>query len=197
VDAYQDALRSLRQRGFLYRCFRTRAEVLERITAAPHGPQPPAVGGPLPADEEARRLAEGRPYAWRLSLGAAERALGGFSGLSFTDADRGPIAADPWRAGDVVLARKDLGIAYHLAVVVDDAFQGVTEVIRGEDLREACHIQRLLQALLDLPTPRYCHHRLVLGADGRRLAKRDRGETLRALRESGVTPAQLRQQLLA
>jgi glutamyl-Q tRNA(Asp) synthetase len=107
----------------------------------------------------------------------------------------GEVAADPWRAGDVVLARKDLGVAYHLAAVVDDAEFGVTCVIRGDDLLEACHVQRLLQALLHLPTPCYRHHRLILGRDGKRLAKRDAAETLRALRVRGVTPAVLRAQL--
>jgi glutamyl-Q tRNA(Asp) synthetase len=155
------------------------------------------VGGPLSAGEEARLIAENRPYAWRLSIAAAERTLGGFSALSFTDRERGTIAADPWRAGDVVLGRKDLGVAYHLAVVVDDAFQAVSEVVRGEDLLEACHVQRLLQALLDLPAPAYRHHRLVVGPEGRRLAKRHKAETLRALREAGVSPAQLRRQLLS
>ena len=91
-----------------------------------------------------------------------------------------------------MLARKDVGVAYHLAVVVDDALQGVTHVIRGEDLFEATHIQRLLQALLDLPTPTYRHHRLLLAPDGKRLAKRDRSQTLRELRAAGVTPEQLR-----
>ena len=91
----------------------------------------------------------------------------------------------------MVLARKDVGVAYHLAVVVDDALQGVTHVIRGEDLKEATHIQRLLQALLDLPTPLYRHHGLLLGPDGKRLAKRDKAETLRVLRLRGVSPAEV------
>jgi len=94
-----------------------------------------------------------------------------------------------------VLARKDVGVAYHLAVVVDDALQGVTEVIRGRDLFEATHVQRLLQALLALPTPAYRHHRLLAGADGKRYAKRDRAETLRELRASGMTAAELRKDL--
>jgi glutamyl-Q tRNA(Asp) synthetase len=94
-----------------------------------------------------------------------------------------------------VLARKDLGVAYHLAVVVDDALQGVTHVTRGEDLFEATGVQRLLQALLGLPTPTYCHHRLLTGPDGLRLAKRDRSQTLMALREQGVSPDAVRRQL--
>jgi glutamyl-Q tRNA(Asp) synthetase len=95
----------------------------------------------------------------------------------------------------VVLARKDVGVAYHLAVTVDDALQGVTHVIRGQDLFEAAHVQRLLQALLGLPEPVYRHHRLLAGPDGRRYAKRDRAETLQALRARGVTPEDLRREL--
>jgi len=107
------------------------------------------------------------------------------------------MAADPWRAGDVVLARKDVGVSYHLAVTVDDAWQGVSLVVRGEDLLEACHVQRLLQALLGLPTPAYRHHRLILRPDGKRFAKRDTAETLRSLRASGVTADALRAELLS
>ena len=146
-------------------------------------------------------LAAGRPFAWRLSLAAARAALGGFAGLTFLESGAGPqgetglIAARPETAGDVVLARKDLGVSYHLAVVVDDADQGVTRVIRGEDLFEAAHIQRLPQALLGLPTPVYRHHRLLLRPDGKRFAKRDTGETIRDLRARGVTPEVLRAEL--
>jgi glutamyl-Q tRNA(Asp) synthetase len=102
---------------------------------------------------------------------------------------------DASAAGDVVLARKDVGVAYHLAVVVDDARQGITEVVRGQDLFEATHIQRVLQTLLALPEPRYRHHRLILGPDGRRLAKRTGAETLRALRQRGVAAEALRREL--
>jgi glutamyl-Q tRNA(Asp) synthetase len=105
------------------------------------------------------------------------------------------IHARPKSAGDIVLARKDVGVAYHLAVVLDDALQGVTHVIRGEDLFEAAHIQRLLQALLGLPTPIYRHHRLLVGPDGKRYAKRDKAQTLRELRAAGVTAADLRAEL--
>ena len=195
ADAYAQALRSLRDRGLLYRCFRTRAEVLDEIARAPHGPQAPFFSGPLDGDEEPRRLAEGAPFAWRLSVAAAEAALGGFGGLSFIDEALGEVAADPRRAGDVVLARKEVGVSYHLAVTVDDADAGVTLVTRGEDLIEACHVQRLLQALLGLPTPGYRHHRLIVGANGKRLAKRDAGETLRSFRAGGMTPETLRADL--
>lgn len=198
---YAAALDGLAARGLVYRCFRTRRDVADAIASAPHGPMEAFVGAPLPAAEEADRLAAGEPFAWRLSLAAAERALGGFQGLTFQEEGSGPggetglIAARPALGGDVVLARKDVGVAYHLAVVVDDALQGVTHVIRGQDLYEAAHVQRLLQALLDLPTPTYRHHPLLAGPDGRRYAKRDQAETLRALRERGVTPAALRAEL--
>ena len=192
AGAYAAALDVLRARGLLYRCFRTRAEVLAAIGSAPHGPQSAFLGAPLDPAEEQSLLDAGAPFAWRLSVASAERALGGFEGLSFDDWDRGPVSADPWATGDVILARKGLGVAYHLAAVVDDAAMGVTCVIRGEDLAPSCHIQRLLQALLGLPTPRYRHHRLILRPDGKRLAKRDAGETLRALRAAGATPEQLR-----
>ena len=195
---YRAALEALRARGLVYRCFKTRAEVLADIGRAPHGPSAPYRGAPLDPAEEARLTGEGRPFAWRLSLAAAERELGGLSGLNFTEEGAGPngevgrIAANPERGGDVILARKGLGVAYHLAVVVDDALQRVSHVIRGVDLFEAAHIQRLLQALLALPTPAYRHHRLLLGDDGKRFAKRDHAESLRDLRARGTTPAELR-----
>ncbi|MGA0599917.1 tRNA glutamyl-Q(34) synthetase GluQRS [Caulobacter sp. KR2-114] len=192
---YHDALDRLRARGLTYRCFKTRKEILDDIGRAPHDPAEAYVGAPLSAAEEAQLLAEGRPYAWRLSLAAARVALGGFEGLDFVEDGRGRIQARPETAGDVVLARKDVGVAYHLAVVVDDALQQVTHVIRGEDLAEATHIQRLLQALLDLPTPVYRHHPLLRGPHGRRYAKRDQAETLRDLRWRGVTPEALRAEL--
>jgi glutamyl-Q tRNA(Asp) synthetase len=200
---YQAALDRLEAQGLLYRCFKTRKEVLDEIARAPHGPGPaPFRGVPLPAAEERLRLERGDAFAWRLSLEAARKVLGdAFDALSFVEEGRGPagesglIRALPESAGDVVLARKDLGVAYHLAVVVDDALEGVTHVIRGEDLQEAAHIQRLLQALLGLPEPAYRHHRLLLRPDGKRFAKRDTAETLRELRAGGMDPGELRRQL--
>lgn len=198
---YHAALDHLTERGLTYRCFRTRKEIAQDIARAPHGAMEAFRGWPLPANEEARRLEAGEPFAWRLSLDAAERALGGFGALTFFEDGAGPngetgtIAADPALAGDVVLARKDVGVAYHLAVVVDDALQDISHVIRGQDLFEAAHIQRLLQALLDLPTPIYRHHRLLTGPDGKRFAKRDRAETLAELRARGVTPDDLRREI--
>lgn len=186
---YQAALGSLQARGLVYRCFRTRREVMDEIASAPHGPVEVFAGGPLPEEEEERRLGAGEPYAWRLSLKAARDNLGAaWDRLAFIEDGVGEIRARPELAGDVVLARKDAGVAYHLAVVVDDALQAISHVIRGEDLAEAAHIQRLLQALLGLPTPIYRHHRLLLGEDGKRLAKRDKAMTLREMRAAGVTP---------
>jgi glutamyl-Q tRNA(Asp) synthetase len=201
MDDYTAALERLAAGGLIYRCFRTRREIAEAIASAPHGPMDVFTGAPLPADEEASRLAAGEPFAWRLSLTAAEAALGGFEDLTFNETgsgprgETGPIQAQPRLGGDVVLARKDVGVAYHLAVVVDDALQGITDVIRGQDLFEAAHVQRLLQALLDLPTPTYRHHGLLTGPDGRRYAKRDRSETLQALREQGRTAEEVRREL--
>ena len=204
LDDYQAALQRLRDQGLVYRCFRTRREVLEEIARAPHGPEPaPFRGEPLAPAEEAQRLERGDSYAWRLSLEAARGRLGpAWDMMAFlqvpgpgSDDDFEIVLAEPQGAGDVVLARKGLGVAYHLAVVVDDALQGVTRVIRGEDLFEATHIHVLLQKLLGLQTPTYRHHPLLLRPDGKRYAKRDTAETLRALRESGVTAAELRRQL--
>jgi glutamyl-Q tRNA(Asp) synthetase len=198
---YDNAVRRLVEAGLLYRCFRTRREVAQATQSAPHGTLEAFRGAPLPASEEAARLAAGEPYAWRLSLAAAEQALGGFAALDFLEEGLGPagehgrITARPELGGDVLLTRKDIGVAYHLAVVVDDALQGVTHVIRGNDLFEATHVQRLLQALLGLPTPVYRHHHLITGPDGRRFAKRDGAQTLRSLRQAGVTAAQFRAEL--
>lgn len=184
---YQGALDRLHDMGLLYRCYRTRKEVLEDIGRAPHGMDPAAEL--QPADPN-------RPFAWRLSLERAREHLGArWDDLSFVEEGEGVIRATPEVAGDAVLGRKDVGVAYHLAVVFDDALQGVTHVIRGRDLFEASHIQRLLQALLDLPSPVYRHHALLVGPDGKRFAKRDRSQTLRELRASGMTAEALRREL--
>ncbi|TAL30678.1 MAG: tRNA glutamyl-Q(34) synthetase GluQRS [Phenylobacterium sp.] len=195
LDDYHAALARLDAEGLVYRCFRTRKEVAEAMASAPHGPMEVFRGGPLPAAEEAAKLAAGKPFAWRLSLDAAAAKLGGFADLAFTDETEGLVSARPELGGDVVLARKDVGVAYHLAVTVDDALQGITHVIRGVDLFDATHVQRLLQALLGLPTPSYAHHPLLVGPDGKRLAKRDKAETLRSLRERGMSPGDLRKEL--
>jgi glutamyl-Q tRNA(Asp) synthetase len=196
VPDYEAALQSLIDRELVYRCFRTRREIAEAIASAPHGESGEVfVGGALPPEEEKAKLDAGESFAWRLSLKKARAALGpAYFALVFED-ETGRVRAEPERLGDVVLARKDFPTSYHLASVWDDALQGVTHVIRGEDLRESAHLHVLLQKLLDLPQPVYRHHKLVLGADGKRLAKRDQAATLRALRESGQTPTEVRAML--
>ena len=196
MDDYRAALDRLNAQGLLYRCFRTRQEVLDEIARAPHGPVEAFTGAALPAVEEAARLAAGEPFAWRLSLAAARTHLNGaWDNLTFTDVERGVRRARPEIVGNVILARKDVGVAYHLASVVDDALQGVTHVVRGEDLAQAPHIQRLLQALLDLPEPLYRHHRLLTGPDGKKFSKRDSAQSLRELRAAGMAAGALRAEL--
>ncbi|HEX8661541.1 MAG TPA: tRNA glutamyl-Q(34) synthetase GluQRS [Brevundimonas sp.] len=200
---YASVVDVLDRRGLLYRCFRTRKDILDAIADAPHGPVEAARPGPHPAEEEAAFLAEGRPFAWRLSLDRARDLLGqrAWEALAFIeegagpDGERGLIRARPETAGDVVLARKDAGTAYHVAVTHDDALQGVTHVIRGHDLFEATHIQVLIQTLMGWPTPVYRHHALLVGEDGRRYAKRDRSVTLDELRAAGLSPETLRAEL--
>lgn len=204
--AYDAALKELIAKGAVYRCFKTRKDILDEIGRAPHlsadGPDGPVfVGAPLAASEERSLLATGARFAWRLSIAAARMALGSqFEALGFVEQDPGGgneriIRATPEIFGDAVIARKDFGTSYHLASVHDDALQGVTHVIRGEDLRAAAHLHALLQALLGLPKPVYRHHAIVTDDSGKRLAKRDRSATLRSLRAEGVGPAEVRRRL--
>lgn len=192
---YSAVLERLIAAGLVYRCFRTRKELVAESVAAPHGPTEAARPGPLSGEDEARRLAAGEAFAWRLSLDRCREHFGpAWDDLGF-EADGRFVKAEPERLGDVVLARKAFPASYHLASVWDDALQGVTCVIRGEDLAEAAHLHVLLQAILGAPTPVYRHHRLIPGPDGKRLAKRDKAQTLAALRDSGVTPGHIRAQL--
>lgn len=203
LEDYAAVIDTLRRRGLLYRCFRTRKAILDTIGGAPHGTVEAARPGPHLADEEAAMLAQGLPFAWRLLLDHARADLGdaAWEALSFVEEGTGPdgetgrIQARPETAGDVILARKDAGTAYHLAVTHDDTVQGITHVIRGHDLFEATHIQVLIQALMGWPTPVYHHHRLLTGPDGRRYAKRDRSVTLAELRAGGMTAETLRAEL--
>lgn len=198
--AYATALSRLRAQNLLYRCFRTRKEVLAEISAAPHNPPgadgPVFVGAPLAPSEEAEMLAAGRPFAWRLSVASAVQTLAApltfFEEGSGPEGETGAMGVRPDLFGDFIVARKDVGASYHLACVVDDAHQGVTCVIRGEDLFASAHPQRLLQALLGLPAPVYRHHRLICDDAGRRLAKRADSLSLKALREAGVSPQEVR-----
>ena len=198
---YDAALDRLRDMCVLYRCFRTRKELMALAGMAPHADDPADpqafAGGPVSPDEEADKLAAGQPFAWRLSLAAARDRLGGFDHLTWVEetASPGLKTATPERLGDMVLGRKDIGAGYVIASVVDDALQGVTHIIRGQDLIEVTSVQRVLQALLNLPTPVYRHHPLLLGPDGKRYAKRDRSVTLAEVRASGLTAEALKAEL--
>jgi glutamyl-Q tRNA(Asp) synthetase len=192
-DDYRAALSKLDAMGLLYPCFCTRREIQAEIARAGGAPQGdlgmlyPGTCRSLSAAERAKRLDSGADYALRLDVGAALARTGGL----YWHEHETRIAADPAALGDVVLARKEVPTSYHLAVTVDDALQGATLVTRGIDLFTATHIHRLLQALLDLPTPRYRHHALLTDASGRRLAKRDRALTIRAMRAAGQTPEEV------
>ncbi|MGC4252774.1 MAG: tRNA glutamyl-Q(34) synthetase GluQRS [Sphingobium sp.] len=203
LGRYDAALERLRAMGLLYPCFCTRADI-GASASAPHGPEGAIYPGTcrlLPETERVRRIAAGAPHAWRIDMARAVARAGPlhWTALPFPPGT-GPgvaIAADPLAAGDVVLARKDAPASYHLSCTLDDAAMGVSHVLRGHDLFAATHIHRLLQALLDLPTPAYLHHPLLLGADGKRLAKRSGSIALADLRAQGTDPARLAADLRA
>ncbi|MEZ5385177.1 MAG: tRNA glutamyl-Q(34) synthetase GluQRS [Prosthecobacter sp.] len=196
-DDYRAALAKLEALGVLYPCFCTRKEIQEEIARAGNAPQGP--DGPLypgtcrhrSADDRAERMAKGEAYALRLDVTKAATTVSN-EPLLVGSRSRYRFIARPDVFGDVVLARKDTPASYHLAVVVDDALQGITLVTRGEDLLEATHLHRLLQELLGLPVPEWQHHRLITDETGRRLAKRDDARSLRSLRAAGWTPEQVR-----
>ena len=188
LPLYQAALDQLKAQGLLYPCFCTRADIAASASAPHPGSESGASGpeGPLYPGTCRGLMAPdlSRPHCWRLDVGKALQRVGG-GPLVFADSRHGVVEADPAPHGDVVLARKDAPASYHLAVTVDDAAQGITDIVRGEDLFAATHVHRLLQALLDLPVPRYHHHTLLTGTEGQRLAKRHGAPTLAALREAG------------
>jgi glutamyl-Q tRNA(Asp) synthetase len=192
---YRAALDRLLDIGVVYPCFCTRKDIqreIERAGHAPHGREGliyPGTCRELADSERRAQMASGKSHAMRLDVGQASARCGP---LYFEDRAWGRIAVDPLGDGDVVVARKDIGTSYHLSVVVDDALQGVSCVTRGKDLLDATHIHRLLQTLLDLPAPEYAHHELMVGRDGKRLAKRDKAMTLAALRQSGQTSVMVR-----
>ncbi|AMK17000.1 MULTISPECIES: tRNA glutamyl-Q(34) synthetase GluQRS [Sphingobium] len=200
LDDYAIALTNLRAQDLLYPCFCTRADIAGSTTA-PHGPEGPIYPGTcrtLSAAERTERIAAGQSHAWRLDMAKAVAQTGPlhWRNLPFPPAGTDPVEAealpaDPLSAGDVVLARKDAPASYHLSCTLDDAAMDVTHVLRGADLFAATHIHRLLQALLGLPSPVYCHHPLLVGADGRRLAKRDGSIAIVDLRAQGVDPQRL------
>ena len=207
LPEYRATLDALAGQELLYPCFCTRNDIVREVEHAAHAPHGPESGpsgpdgGPrypgtcrgLSADERATRIARGQPHALRLDMARALETVA--APLTFEEEGEGTIACDPAAFGDVVLARKDAPASYHLCVTHDDALQGVTLVTRGIDLKPATHLHRLLQALMGWPAPRYAHHRLLTDAAGRRLAKRDRAATLRELRASGVTAAEVRERV--
>jgi len=190
-DDYRAALARLDEAGVLYPCFCTRKEIqaeIARAGGAPQGEAGPVYPGTcrrLSATERMERIAGGADYALRIHVAKAVESIGR---LDWREGSRKNLTL-PGRLGDVVLARKDVPVSYHLAVTVDDALQSVTLVTRGADLFVATHTHRLLQALLGLPAPVYRHHELLTDDTGRRLAKRDRALTVQAMREAGMTPA--------
>ena len=206
-DDYRSALDALIDEQLVYPAFLSRGEARAFVAEAEQDGEPwprDPDGAPLPppldrersSAERQRRIADGDPYAWRLDMGAALKRFGGRLFWEETGAgpagESGALPADPASWGDVVIARKDVPTSYHLSVVIDDALQGVTHVVRGRDLFHATSVHRLLQEMLGLSPPVYHHHRLVLDADGRKLAKSKGDEGLLALRAAGVTPADVR-----
>ena len=200
-EAYAAALELLGDLGLLYPCFCSRADIRAEVADSVHahhgplGPLYPGLCRGLSQDEAQARVAAGEPHALRLAMDRATEHANDRAGgpLKWYDRDAGAVEARPGDLGDVVLARKELATSYHLAVTVDDAFQGITLVTRADDLFPATHVHRLLQALLDLPVPDYHHHRRITGVDGEPLATRDGAAALRALRDGGWSPDDVRE----
>ncbi|MFK0277335.1 tRNA glutamyl-Q(34) synthetase GluQRS [Ensifer sp. NPDC090286] len=208
LDAYASALQRLDMLGVIYPSVMTRGEIKAAVAEAEAGgqawPRDPD-GSPLypgrerelPPAERATLTASGKAYAWRLDMRKAV-ALLGEGHLTWAESGHGPegetgtIIADPAAWGDVILSRSDAPSSYHLSVVVDDALQGITPVVRGRDLYYATSVHRLLQRLLDLPEPLYHHHRLLLGPDGRKLSKSNQDTGIAAFRAAGRTPEEVR-----
>ena len=204
LDAYRDALAKLEAQGLVYPSFESRAEIARHIaqhTGAPwpHDPDGsplyPGSAKQLSPQERSRRIAAGEPYTLRLDMSAAIKRTGALTWVEIGDdpkEDHETQMAEPQAWGDVVLARKDTPTSYHLSVVVDDAIQGVTHVVRGQDLYPATSVHRVLQTLLQLPPPLYHHHRLILDAEGHKLSKSTQATALRDLRQQNRTPADIR-----
>ena len=199
IGHYMAALDRLRDMGLLYPCFCTRADIQASLTA-PHGPEGSVYPGTcraLGAEEQTHRIAAGKAHAWRIDMAQATARAGPLCWHAFGAEGGEVIAANPAVHGDVVLARKDAPASYHLSCTLDDAAMGVTHVLRGADLRHATDIHRLLQAVLDLPSPAYRHHPLLVDAQGQRLAKRSGSLSLAQLRTQGIDPRVLAADLRA
>ncbi len=196
MQAYRDSIDALRDRGLLFASTRGSTDVEEAV-AAPHGPV--FVSPSMAALEERNDPAAGSPAAWRLSVEVAAAQLGdGYESLSYVEETADglvSIPAEPWRFADVVIARSATASTYHLSCVLDDAAQGVTHVMRGDELREAAGLHALLARLLDLPPVVYRHHRMITDQRGQRFSKRDNAHSLRAMRAAGLTPQALKKRL--
>jgi glutamyl-Q tRNA(Asp) synthetase len=205
LEDYRAALARLDERRLTFPSFESRAEIARLVADRqsharwPHDPDGaplyPGAARMMPPDQRAARIARGEAYAIRLDM---ERAMEWVGPLRWTELGAGPfgetgdVPADPATWGDVILGRKDTPTSYHLSVVLDDAVQGVTHVVRGQDLFWSTSVHRVLQALLALPTPIYHHHRLIADADGRKLSKSSHATGLRELRAQGLTAADIR-----
>lgn len=205
---YRSALARLEALDLIYPSFETRGDIRRAVAARSGWPSDPD-GAPLfpfprarmSAAERTRRVVAGEPYALRLDMARAQAlAVERAGALGWLEVDAAgavrDIAADPLAWGDVILARKEVPTAYHLAVVVDDALQGVTHVVRGADLKAATSVHRVLQVLLGLPAPLYTHHALLLDAEGHKLSKSIGSQSLASLRAEGVTPDEVRRRAL-
>jgi glutamyl-Q tRNA(Asp) synthetase len=202
--AYREALETLQDRGLVYPSFESRREIAQLVAARdaswprdPDGaPLYPGTAKQMSRAERERRMAAGEPYALRLDMATAEARCGP---LTWSETGCGPagesgtVRGAPQAWGDVVLGRKETPTSYHLAVVVDDALQGISHVVRGADLFWSTSVHRVLQTLLDLPVPMYHHHRLIHDASGHKLAKSTRSTALRELRRQGASPKDIRQ----
>ncbi len=208
LAGYREAVEKLAARGLIFPSFESRAEiaalVAQREVVAPWPRDPdgaplyPGVAKRLPPDERSRLIASGAPYALRLDMAAARAQAGNLGWTEHGEGpggERGAIAACPEAWGDVILARKETPTSYHLSVVIDDAVQGVTEVVRGNDLFWSTSVHRLLQALLGLPQPAYRHHALIVDASGQKLSKSTGATGLRDLRAAGVAPEEIRRRV--
>ena len=206
--AYREALEKLTALGLIYPAFESRAEIARLIAEQekqapwPHDPDGaplyPGTARTLLSEERARLLQSGAAYALRLDMAAACSLAGELSWIEGGEGlggETGTVAADPAAWGDIIVARKETPTSYHLAVVVDDALQGVTEVVRGQDLFWSTSVHRLLQQLLGLPQPAYRHHRLIRDAAGQKLSKSTKATGLRELRAAGATPAEIRRRV--